>query len=209
MPLKINSKRVIGFYATQDYGKTFAIKSLITLILDSGLPVFVFDTNYESFSYAEGINENLKRRLFFIKAENKSDQTNPAWINQMLVKLRSKFKNFFIVFEDIDKLYSSTKGEELDVIRQLASDSRHQRIGIIYATKEPTNIPVKLRSVTNLYFIGQFIEPAHLKTLGGFVDSKKIRALSKPEFIMLDRNSNTLEKAVFFPDGFIELNPLE
>jgi hypothetical protein len=205
MPLTINTNRITGFYATQNYGKTYAIKSLITLVLESGLPVFVFDTNYESYAYSSGLPENLKSRLFFIKATTKSDQTNPKWINQMLIKLRSKFKNFFIVFEDIDKLYNSSNGDELDIIRQLASDSRHQRIGIIYATKEPTNIPVKLRSVTNLFFIGQFIEPAHLKTLGGFIDSKKIRALKKPEFIMLDRLTNITELAVFSENGFVDL----
>jgi hypothetical protein len=120
--------------------------------------------------------------------------------------LRANHSNFFLVIEDIDKLIeTSHKTKETLEIFKLASDSRHQRIGIIYATKEPTNIPVKLRSNTNLFFIGQFIEPSHLKTLSGIVDKKVLKSLVKPEFLMLDRYTNTTDKIKIVDNELVKL----
>lgn len=189
----LDTNRIIGMYAPQNYGKTYAMSKLAVEIAKH-IPVFVYDTNFERLvAYPQNIPN-----LYFIKAQKISQQETPEFLNDAILHLRANYSNFFLFIEDLDKLIkSNVKTAETMEIFKLASDSRHQRIGIVYATKEPTNIPVKLRSNTNLFFIGQFIEPTHLKTIGGYVDKKLIKGLKKPEFIMLDRYTNTIDKMVF------------
>lgn len=189
----LDTNRIIGMYAPQNYGKTYAMSKLAVEIAKH-IPVFVYDTNFERLvAYPQNVPN-----LYFIKAQKISQQETPEFLNDAILHLRANYSNFFLFIEDLDKLIkSNVKTAETMEIFKLASDSRHQRIGIVYATKEPTNIPVKLRSNTNLFFIGQFIEPTHLKTIGGYVDKKLIKGLKKPEFIMLDRYTNTIDKMVF------------
>ena len=189
----LDTNRIIGLYAPQNYGKTYAM-SILARQISEHVPVFVYDTNFERLT---AYPQNVKN-ISFIKAKKISEQETPEFLNKSILYLRGKLSNFFLFIEDLDKLIKSNqKTAETMEIFKLASDSRHQRIGIVYATKEPTNIPVKLRSNTNLFFIGQFIEPTHLKTIGGYVDKKLIKRLKKPEFIMLDRYTNTITKEVF------------
>ena len=186
--MKLDTNRIIGLYAPQNYGKTYMMTWLVSVI-SQHCDVYVYDTNFERYvSYRKG---NLNR-IKFLKAKDITKQETPEFLNQGILKIRSMATNCFIVIEDIDKMVEgSSKTKETLEVFKLASDSRHQRIGIIYATKEPVNIPVKLRANTNLFFIGQFIEPAHVKTLSAFIDKKTLRELKKPEFIMLDRYDNT------------------
>jgi hypothetical protein len=166
------------------------------------IPVFVYDTNFERLS---AYPQNIKN-LSFIKAKHTSMQETPEFLNATITYLRAHYTNFFFVIEDVDKLITtSNRTKETLEIFKLASDSRHQRIGIIYATKEPTNIPVKLRSNTNLFFIGQFIEPAHIKILSGMVDKTQLKTLQKPEFLMLDRYTNSISKIKMDNDTMVEL----
>jgi hypothetical protein len=189
----LDTNRIIGLYAPQNYGKTYAMAKLAREISEH-VPVFVYDTNFERLSAYPQDLPNLR----FIKAKKISKQETPEFLNTAILTLRANYSNFFLFIEDLDKLIrTNTKSADTMEIFKLASDSRHQRIGICYATKEPTNIPVKLRSNTNLFFIGQFIEPAHLKVINGYVDKKLIRGLVKPEFIKLDRYNNTIEKFMF------------
>lgn len=199
--MQLDTNRIIGFYAPQNYGKTYLMSKLVDLISDH-IKVFVYDTNFERLTaYPQG-----KSNISFIKAKTVSNQEKPEFLNTAIMLLRSNYSNFYLVIEDIDKLVeSSHKTKETLEIFKLASDSRHQRIGIIYATKEPTNIPVKLRSSTNLFFIGQFIEPAHVKTLSNMVDKKMLKMLNKPEFLMLDRYTNEVKKIKYDNDKLVEL----
>ena len=177
----LDTNRIIGFYAPQNYGKTYMMSKLVMQIAEH-IPVFVYDTNFERLTAYPQAHKNIS----FVKAKNIVNQEKPEFLNTTITYLRANHSNFFFVIEDIDKLVeTSHKTKETLEIFKLASDSRHQRIGIIYATKEPTNIPVKLRSATNLFFIGQFIEPQHVKTLSGLVDKNQLKALKKPEFLML------------------------
>jgi len=197
--MKINTNSIIGFYAMQNYGKTYGIKQLIAKIAPHS-KVLIYDTDFEGNSYIRGLPPEAAKNVFYVRAKNKSDQTDGEWVSRMLIDIRAQYSNCFIIFEDIDKLTDAHHSKALKEIYQLASDSRHQRIGVIYATKEPVNIPVKLRSCTNLFFIGQFLEPAHLKTLAGFVDKEEIKKLKPPQFIRIDRLQHTSD-VVQFTDG--------
>lgn len=204
--MKLDTNRIIGFYAPQNYGKTYMMSKLVAQIAQH-VPVFIYDTNFERLTAYPQNNKNIS----FIKARNVVNQEKPEFLNTTITYLRANFTNFFLVIEDIDKLIeTSHKTKETLEIFKLASDSRHQRIGIIYATKEPTNIPVKLRSATNLFFIGQFIEPQHIKTLSGLVDKKQLRQLKggdgqKAEFLMLDRYTNEVKKVSYDNNKLVEL----
>jgi hypothetical protein len=189
----LDTNRIIGLYAPQNYGKTYAMKALAMQISEH-IPVFVYDTNFERLTaYPQN-----RKNLYFLKAMKPGLQEKPSFLNETLLTLRARYSNFFIFIEDLDKLIQTNqRTAENSEIYKLASDSRHQRIGIVYATKEPTNIPVKLRANTNLFFIGQFIEPSHLKTIGSFVDKDMVKKLKKPQFIKLDRYDNTVEMVSF------------
>ena len=196
----LDTNRIIGFYAPQNYGKTYMMSKLVMQIAEH-IPVFVYDTNFERLTAYPQAHKNIS----FVKAKNIVNQEKPEFLNTTITYLRANHSNFFFVIEDIDKLVeTSHKTKETLEIFKLASDSRHQRIGIIYATKEPTNIPVKLRSATNLFFIGQFIEPQHVKTLSGLVDKNQLKALKKPEFLMLDRYTNDVKKVTYKNDKLVE-----
>ncbi len=197
----LDTNRIIGFYAPQNYGKTYMMSKLVMQIAEH-IPVFVYDTNFERLTAYPQAHKNIS----FVKAKNIVNQEKPEFLNTTITYLRANHSNFFFVIEDIDKLVeTSHKTKETLEIFKLASDSRHQRIGIIYATKEPTNIPVKLRSATNLFFIGQFIEPQHVKTLSGLVDKNQLKALKKPEFLMLDRYTNDVKKVTYKNDKLVEI----
>ena len=202
----LDTNRIIGFYAPQNYGKTYLMSKLVAQI-SQHIRVFVYDTNFERLTAYPQNSKNIS----FVKAKNITNQEKPEFLNTTITYLRANFSNFFLVIEDIDKLIeTSHKTKETLEIFKLASDSRHQRIGIMYATKEPTNIPVKLRSATNLFFIGQFIEPQHGKTLSGLVDKKQLQQLNggngqKAEFLMLDRYTNEVKKVMYDNDKLVEL----
>ena len=199
--MQLDTNRIIGFYAPQNYGKTYMMSKLVMQIAEH-IPVFVYDTNFERLTAYPQAHKNIS----FVKAKNIVNQEKPEFLNITITYLRANHSNFFFVIEDIDKLVeTSHKTKETLEIFKLASDSRHQRIGIIYATKEPTNIPVKLRSATNLFFIGQFIEPQHVKTLSGLVDKNQLKALKKPEFLMLDRYTNDVKKVTYNNDRLVEI----
>lgn len=198
--MQLDTNRIIGFYAPQNYGKTYLMSRLVKNIAEH-INVYVYDTNFEGLTaYPQHKN------IYFVKSAEIVNQETPEFLNTAILKLRALQSNLFIVIEDIDKLIeTSHKTKETLEIFKLASDSRHQRIGLIYATKEPTNIPVKLRSSTNLFFIGQFIEPQHVKTLSGLVDKKELKALKKPEFLMLDRYTNQVTKVMYNNDKLVSL----
>lgn len=200
--LILDTNRIIGIYASQNYGKTYLTSNLVNIISEH-TNVFIFDTNFERLSKYPQNKKNIK----FIKAANIINQSSVEFLNEALLYLRSKNNaNFYIVIEDIDKIVENAhKSKKIIELFNLASDSRHQRIGIIYITKEPVNIPVKLRSNTNLFFIGSYIEPAHVKTLSAIVDKKLLKSLVKPEFIMFDRYNSRVNKVIIKNDKLVAL----
>ena len=192
--VKLDTNRIIGFYATQNYGKTYGMSKIVQEYAKR-MNTFIFDTNFERLT---AYPQNIKN-ISFIKAKNPTMQENPKFLNDSLLYIRSNYESpYLIVIEDLDKMITvNIRTEENKEIYKLASDSRHQRIAMMYATKEPVNIPVKLRSNTNLFFFGSFQEPNHVKTISNFIDKKQLKAIKKPEFIMLDRYTNTTEKITF------------
>ena len=189
--MELDTNRIIGLYAPQNYGKTYLAVKLIEEIARH-VKVFVYDTDFERLTAYPQYSRNIK----FVKATDVSKQDDPSFFEKSILFLRANYSNFFLVIEDIDKILGSVKTKETLESFKLWSDSRHQRIGIIYNTKEPTNIPVKLRTNTNLFFIGSFIEPAHVKTIGQIVDKELMRTLKPHEFVMLDRYTNEVKKVM-------------
>ena len=190
--MQLDTNRVIGLYAPQNYGKTYLAKKLIETIA-SHVPVFIYDTNFERATAYPQFKHNIK----FVKCSDISQQDNPAFLNKAILTLRAKYSNFFFVIEDLDKIIeTSGRSKETLEIFKLSSDSRHQRIGLIYMSKEPTNIPVKLRTNTNLFFFGNFIEPAHVKTISQIIPKGIMQTLKPHEFVMLDRYTNNVEKVM-------------
>lgn len=183
--MQLDTNRIIGLFAPQFYGKTHLMNWLIDKI-PKNVMIFVYDVNFERLtSYTE--RENLK----FIIAKNKADQDTPEFLDTAIRHLRANYSNFFLVIEDLDKVIGKIHGRIDDSeICKLASDSRHQRIGLMYASKMPTNLPVILRADTNLFFIGQFIEPVYVNTIAQMVDRDTLVSLKPHQFIMLDRYTN-------------------
>lgn len=184
--MELSTNRIIGLYAPQNTGKTTIINWIIKKI-PMTKPIFIFDTNFERLSKYPQNTSNIK----FIKAKTPSMQDKPEFFNEVLLYIRAQYSDAYIVVEDIDKILDSVKSSDDSEIYKLASDSRHQRFGFIYATKEPNNIPPILRSNTNLFFIGAFDEPAHVKVLSERVPKNTILSLKQHEFIMLDRYDKT------------------
>ncbi len=200
MEINLNTNRIIGLYAPQEYGKSFFARYFAKIIA-SHIPVFVYDTNFEANTNYAGI-----KNVFAIHSIKKSEMESPEFFNKAILDLRAKQSNFFLIIEDIDKLLdTSHKTKNTLEIFKLASDSRHQRIGIIYLTKEPSNIPVKLRANTNMFLIGQFLEPVHIKYLSAMIDKKLIKSLIKPEFILFDRTTQTIKKVKIDNNQVVEL----
>jgi hypothetical protein len=200
MDIDIDTNRIIGLYAPQNYGKSFMAKYLASLI-SPHVPVFVYDTNFEANTNYKGL-----KNVYAIHSLKKSEMEDAKFFNKAIIELRMKQSNFFFVIEDIDKLLdTSHKTKDTLEIFKLASDSRHQRIGIIYLTKEPSYIPVKLRANTNMFMIGQFLEPVHLKYLSEMVNKKLIKKLKKPEFILFDRLTQTITKVKIDNNKLVEL----
>lgn len=197
--MKLSTNRIIGVYAPPNYGKTYLMRWLLTYIAPK-VPVFVYDTNFERTAAYSGLNENIQ----FIKSPKVSEQATPKFLNKAILYLRSHYSNFYLVIEDIDKLIDTpSKTKDTLEIFKIASDNRHQRIGLIYASKTPTNIPVILRSSTSLFFFGSFIEPAFTKYIGQMIDKKKLSKIKSPEFIMLDRDTRE-EYVVQIKDNAME-----
>lgn len=178
----MNTKRIIGIYASQDYGKTFLTRWLIEKQIAEHVPVFVYDTNFESKTNYAGL-----KNTFIVHTKTRSNMEDPATFNQAILNLRSKQSNFFFVVEDIDKLFTTAgKTKETQESFKLSSDSRHQRIGMIYLSKTPTNIPPILRGNTNLFFFGNFVEPASKKYISEIVDKDLFKGIKKRQFVLYD-----------------------
>jgi len=182
MDLTLNMSRVIGIYAPQKYGKTFLMHYLLELYLRNKKACFLYDTDMErntTYSDLAGLHFVYSRRL--------SDMEDQQFFNDTILKLRAQYSNFVLAVEDIDKLLQSpVKSSETLEIYRLASDSRHQRIAVIYSTKTPSYIPTTLRLNTNLFFFGKFVEPDFVKWITTIVPKQTYAKIKKPEFVMLD-----------------------
>ena len=188
MNLELDNSKIIGVYASGNYGKSFLIRYIIEQINDY-TPVFIYDTNQEKLSNYKGL-----KNTFFITPQKLINLEDPEVLEKSILKLRSEYSNFFLVIEDIDKFFTEQK--KANIISKLSSDNRHQRIGVIYATKYPTQIPPRLRGNTHIFFFGQFVEPLYVKTINEIIPKSLIKKIKKPEFIMFNRSTNEKFKVV-------------
>ncbi|MEM3844878.1 MAG: hypothetical protein QXU98_04165 [Candidatus Parvarchaeota archaeon] len=188
--LTLDTSRVIGLIAPQSYGKT-TLLHLFAEIYSRYINVFVFDTDFERMrTYGD-----LSKNMHFIYPK---DATMPkeVFLNETIKYIRSKYSNIAIIIEDYDKfLISRGKNTKNDAIYTLASDSRHQRIALIYTSKTPAYIPTTLRLNTNLFFIGKFTDTANYTYIKKMLPNNNMYdTLNKHEFVMIDNYTNTYSK---------------
>ncbi len=182
MQLKLNTDRIIGLYAPQKYGKT-TIMHWLAEQYSQHIPVYIYDTDMERYRTYSDLHKNV----FFTYPKNLSDIESQEFFNKTILYLRSKYSNIAIFVEDIDKIIQSKiKSKDTLEIYKLASDSRHQRIAVVYSSKTPSYIPTTLRLNTNLFFFGKFVEPDFVKWITTIVPRDVYAKIKKPEFVMLD-----------------------
>ncbi len=182
MQLNLNTDRIIGLYAPQKYGKTTLMHYLVEQYAKH-IPCYIYDTDLEKERTYGDLTHNVK----FTYPRVISDLENQKFFNQAITYLRSKYSNIAIVVEDLDKIIQSKiKSNDTLEIYKLASDSRHQRIALIYSSKTPSYIPTTLRLNTNLFFFGKFVEPDFVKWITAIVPKEVYAKIKKPEFVMLD-----------------------
>ncbi len=180
--LKLNTDRVIGLYAPQKYGKT-TIMHYLAEEYSKHIQTFIYDTDIERYKTYRDLTKNVK----FVYPKRLSDIESQSFFNKTLLYLRANYSNFAFFIEDIDKIIQSKiKSKETLEVYKIASDSRHQRIAIIYSSKTPSYIPTTLRLNTNLFFFGKFVEPDFVQWITTIVPKDVYMKIKKPEFVMLD-----------------------
>jgi hypothetical protein len=182
MQLKLDLKRVVGIFAPQNYGKTLLTHYFIEQYLKNGITSYLYDTDFEkerSYNDLHGLKVIYTKRL--------ADMENEQSLNNLVLQLRARSGNFLFVVEDVDKvLQNSRKSLSNLEIFKLASDSRHQRIAVIYTSKTPSYIPTTLRLNTNLLLFGKFVEPLFVKAITEIIPREIYDKIKKPQFIMYD-----------------------
>ena len=98
----LDTNRIIGFYAPQNYGKTYAMNRLAREI-GAHIPVFVYDTNFERLTAYPKDVPNIR----FVKATSPGRQETPEFLNTAILQLRAHYSNFFLFIEDLSSLMNS------------------------------------------------------------------------------------------------------
>ena len=76
--MQLDTNRIIGFYAPQNYGKTYMMSKLVMQIAEH-IPVFVYDTNFERLTAYPQAHKNIS----FVKAKNIVNQEKPEFRNRL------------------------------------------------------------------------------------------------------------------------------
>ncbi len=189
---ELNQSRVISLIAPQKYGKTTIVHYLAEEY-SKRVKTFVFDTNFERVSTYGDIHKNI----YFLYQVDLT-KSKEEFLNESIQYIRSKHYNICIIIEDYDKYCEGgKKSSQNNNMFNLASDSRHQYIALIYTTKTPSYIPTTLRLNTNLTFIGKFPEGDETKSIYSMIPrsaKKEYSTLARPEFLAFDRENQTTTK---------------
>lgn len=193
---KITTDRKIGLFAPSGYGKTHLAKALIKKIADSGITVYIYDTDYE-YSQDKAFIDHVN---VIIHSPILKDLHSLRHLNNYLKVIRTNSKNAFVYIVDLDLFYDKATSNSFDnsELKLIASAGRHQRLGLIYEAKQTAFIPTKLISNTNLFYIGQFSTPTDMKKLSNIVSTEEFAQLdrAKHEFWEVDALYNTKRKVI-------------
>lgn len=187
--------RKIGVYAQSNYGKTWLIRELIKYYASNGVPVVVYDTDHMDLKYKFSA---IKNCIVFQPAVGKED--DPQYLNKFLNVLKSKYSNFMVFIDDLDSFFDSNSALsfEFEALKSAASKGRHQRMGLIYASKMAAYIPTQLVQNTNLFYIGSFPTAKSIKSIDKIVSFDDIKKLDyqQHEFIEIDCEQNFAKRLV-------------
>lgn len=204
--MQFDTDRVIGLYAPQHYGKTSIMHYIIEQYTQH-IPCYLFDTDHERLrDYGD-----LHKNMFFIYQKDLT-KSKEEFLNESIDWLVAKKMNMLIVIEDYDKyLMSRGRSESNSNVYEIASDSRHHNIAIMYSTKTPSYIPTTLRLNTNLFFYGVFKEPLYSKYITQFVNMKDYKKVDKlkHEFLAVDNYDDTTKIVRYNMDTDILEYPYE
>lgn len=175
---EISTDRKIGVFAPSGYGKTYLIKNLLSSINPS-TKIIIYDTDYEDSKYKYS---EIGKHVIVFKPDYKYGK-KLSYLNDFLENIRGKYTNAIIFVDDLDVFFdeASSMSFEASQLKDIASTGRHQRIGIIYASKQMTYIPTKLMGNTNLFYIGKFTTTRDVDKLKNWVSSDEINSLNPSE----------------------------
>jgi hypothetical protein len=71
-------------------------------------------------------------------------------------------------------------------LKDLVGRGGHQRVGFIYAAKQPRFIPLKVISNSNLIYLGKFQQEDDVIALRNFAKPQQLNSLENHEFIEYD-----------------------
>lgn len=178
----INRDTHIGIGAYTGYGKTVLGDYFIRKFATVGT-VVVYNTDFETHVYPPNV------KVFNPPKQSASDLT---YLNTWIRKLRASGSNYTIYIRDLDRFFDSGSAlsKSASELKDLISTGRHQGVNLIYEFKQPSYIPSKIFSGTQLLFIGNFTEYNDVKKLRNYADRKELQKITKPIFIMVDRRVN-------------------
>jgi ABC-type oligopeptide transport system ATPase subunit len=177
--MSINTDRKIGIFGFSGYGKSFLGMSLLAMIRQKW-KVYIYNTDAEKLAG----KINLSNITIYDAQTDSIDE-----LNKFILTVRASKSNCFIYIVDIDVFTDglSHTSPKLNILKNLMSTGRHQRIGLIYESKQMQHIPSKVLSNTNLFFIGNFTESNDLKKLLNYARKSEIMQLTDHKFIEFDR----------------------
>jgi len=193
---KFSVNRKIGVFAISNAGKTYLIKSIIEYLCSQGEQVVIYDTDHmdgNKFDFT-----GIKGCHPFNPKVGMED--NPEYLNKFLTVIKSKYSNFYLFIDDVDSFFDEHGANAFDFgeLKSLASKGRHQRIGLIYASKMASFLPSQLIQNTNLFYVGTFPTERSIKQLDKIVSFKEIHGLNfeAHEFLEIDAENNFKKRVV-------------
>lgn len=195
MMMKLSTNRKIGVFSQSNYGKTYLVKSLIEFICRSGGRVVVYDTDHMDSRFKFS---SVKGCKVFKPATGR--ECDPKYLDWFLTQMKAKYSDFYVFIDDLDSFFDehSSLGFDFGELKSLASKGRHQRIGLIYATKMCSFLPTQIIQNTNLFYIGSFPTAKSIKQIDKVVSMDDILKLNyaSHEFIEIDAENNYTKRIV-------------
>lgn len=183
--VKLSTDRKIGIFGYSGYGKSFLGAYLIG-VFSTKVPVYLFNTDTE-----ERLNSIPSKNVTAYNAKTSDIKE----LTKFITTIRAKKTNCMVYVTDMDIYFDgkSDYNKEVSKIKEFISRGRHQRIGLMYESKQMQFIPSKILSNTNLFLIGNFTESNDLKKLKNYATISEIGSLTDHKFILFDRWSLTRE----------------
>lgn len=184
---QLNTDRIIGVYAKARYGKTNLIANILKRITQDWY-VIMYDINYEQPKF-RGLSFN-KHLIFHTPEERNANKLEQ--LNKFIKDMRTKSSNFFIYIEDLDSFFDDATSLSKDAfeLKDLVGRGGHQRVGFIYAAKQPRVIPLKVISATNLMYLGKFQQQDDVQALRNYATAQQLSTLENRYFIEYDDWTN-------------------